>query len=174
VPSLAYSPADRAALLAALLARGARKQGRHWRVRCLFPDHADQHPSCDVDLDQMVFVCRSCHRGGGYWLMAELLGVTPGVTRPPPPAPPEPLDPMAEMVEALRRWRARVAPSEDRWRIADWVRHRNQLVTEIREYASSLGDTDEAWTLLAQAATISTETAALEADLLDGEEDRDV
>jgi hypothetical protein len=170
---VAHPPELRAALEAALLARGARKVGRHWRVRCLFPDHLDQHPSCDVDLEKGVFVCRSCRRGGGYLLMAELLALAPaGSPRPPPvsrDARPEGPD---EVVAELRRWRNRWALRGERHEVADHIRAARQWVAAVRRWASTQDDRDDVWPVLARAADVETLAASLEA-WLDEEERRE-
>jgi hypothetical protein len=163
---------DRAALLAALLARGAKKVGRHWRTRCLYPDHLDRRASLDVDLDQGVFVCRSCGRGGGWRLLAELLSVTPGVTRPPPvsrDARPEGPD---EVVAELRRWRDRWALRGERHEVADHIRAARQWVAAVRRWASTQGDRDDVWPVLARAADVETLASSLDT-WLDEEERRE-
>jgi CHC2 zinc finger len=167
VPSLAHSPGDRAALEAALLARGARKIGRHWRFTC--PFHDDQHPSCDYHPIKHVFYCRACHRGGGWKALAERLGVmaVPGVPQVPVPGTRQPDLPesTAEVLDDLRRQRARLAPYDDLFAIADWIRQIRQRVAEVRQWAAAAGDREEVWPVLRHAAELETLASALEAEL---------
>jgi hypothetical protein len=160
----------------ALVARGAVRRGRHLRVRCPAPGHADTNPSCDVDLARGWF-CRSCGAGGGLRYLAELLGVAPSVTPRHPvrpthiPAPPAGLDRDAwreawsAIVAEARRQQRRLMPYSDVGQISDWLRPRHQAINAARRAASALGDTPRAWRLLARAAQIATTTAAVEAEL---------
>jgi hypothetical protein len=71
--------------------REGRRTGKHHKVRCPNPQHPDATPSCDVDDDANVFICRSCGVGGGVVEFANLVGVrltdlASGPSgRPPPP-----------------------------------------------------------------------------------------
>jgi CHC2 zinc finger len=159
-----------AALEAALLARGAVRRGRHLRLRCPFPGHADQRPSCDYDPIKQVFYCRACHRGGGWMDLAERLGHAVPQRRyrtqntlkraADPPLPPG----TAEAIETLRRQRARLEPFTEVNAIADWIRLTRQVITDVRRQASALGDVDDVWPALARAADLETLTSALEAE----------
>jgi hypothetical protein len=170
---LAHSPGDLAALEAALLARGARKVGRHWRVRCPFLDHPDQHPSCDYDPIKHVFYCRGCHRGGGWRLLAELLGLAPAWSpRPPPVSRDRPLAGSADVLAELRRWLDRWAVRAERNAVADHIRAARQWVAAVRRWASTQGDRDEVWRVLASAADVETLASSLDT-WLDEEERRE-
>jgi CHC2 zinc finger len=153
-----------AALEAALVARGAVRRGRHLRLRCPFPDHADQHPSCDYDPIKQVFYCRACHRGGGWMDLAERLElVAPRPRRRLKSEVPLPLG-TAEGIETLRRQRERLEDYQDLFAIADWIRLTRPVIQDVRRQASALGDVDEVWPALARAAALETLTSALEVD----------
>jgi hypothetical protein len=51
-----------------------------------------------------------------------------------------------------RRQTARLAPHLPSWRIADWLRRQEALIQHARRRASTLGDTEAAWQLLAAVA----------------------
>jgi hypothetical protein len=157
---------DRAALEAALYARGAVRRGRHLRVHCLWPEHLDTHPSCDVDVTVGVFLCRSCGRGGGVRQLLILLGFE---DPPRPPRPPDPALPpgTAEVLAELRRQRARLAPFVWTNALADQVRLARQWAEAVRRRASTWGDTAEAWRVLALAAEVETFASNLEAGIDD-------
>jgi hypothetical protein len=159
-----------------LLGRGAVRWGRHLRVRCPTPGHADTHPSCDVDLER-GWICRSCGRGGGLRELAALLGVTAlagprrPVRTPRVPAPPRGISSAdwalawLDVLERLRRQERRLAPYGDLYAVCDWLRRRRQLVSDARRAASGLGDTPQAWRLLGLAARVMTTTLAVEDEL---------
>lgn len=44
----------------------SRRQTGKNQYRTTCPFHEDSHPSCDVDLDKNVFLCRSCKAKGGF------------------------------------------------------------------------------------------------------------
>lgn len=44
------------------------------RVRCPSPDHSDTNPSCDLNLDRGVWICRSCGKGGGVRALESMTG----------------------------------------------------------------------------------------------------
>lgn len=147
-------------LEAALLERGAVRKGRHLRVTCLFPDHADTRPSCDVDLDKGVFFCRSCHRGGGLRDLAGLLGLDQEL------ATTRARDPRAG-------WRFTGPPpmlrrrnmDPDYGRMADWVRSTRALIADRRKAASAQGDTDATWRTLADLSELERRVETVESDL---------
>jgi hypothetical protein len=133
--------ADR--LHAALSARGAVRRGRHWRIRCPFPEHVDEHPSCDVDLDR-GFVCRACGRGGSLRTLAELLGLQPARTIK------RPVSPLARLASDLARQPGARDTYRHYSRVADWIRHSRAEIMQLRRLASELGDSDAVWDLLAR------------------------
>jgi hypothetical protein len=137
---------------AALLARGAVRQGRHLRIRCPAPEHADQHPSADVDLTR-GWVCRSCGRSGSLRSLARLLGlVESGNGTGAPLAPRTARDIIAEWRRTGPRPmvpRRRASLDRDYARVVDWLRRSRALIAERRRHASELGDSDEAWRMLA-------------------------
>jgi hypothetical protein len=165
----------RADVEAALLARGAVRRGRHLRFACVA--HPDEHPSADFDPAQGVWVCRSCHVGGGARDLARRLGLeaarpsqsgpVPRVPRPPPGIAREDWIPAwTAIVDEARRQDRRLAPHRDVVRITDWLRPRHQAVADARGLASALGEDDPgAWRLLRLASRVATTIAAVEAEL---------
>jgi hypothetical protein len=141
---------------AALRARGAVRHGRHLRIRCPAPEHADQHPSADVDLSR-GWVCRSCGRGGGLRSLAALLGLAPD--RAGSPSPP------LWRGDRPRPMVSRGVVDLDYARVADWVRACRGLIADRRRDASALGDTDEAWAVLANLADLERQVSMWESEL---------
>jgi CHC2 zinc finger len=135
-------------ILSALLLRGATQKGRHYRIRCPFPDHQDANPSTDVDLEQGVFVCRSCNKGGGLFQLARLLGIPQ--QRPPSSPIPRPRKPWRveaqdRLVQKMRwRWE-KLAPWRDWGIVADLIRSEQALLDSWRREASALEDSEALW-----------------------------
>jgi hypothetical protein len=74
--------------------------------------------------------------------------------------------PVAAGAGPPQRQRARLAPWDEVFRDADCLRHLDQVTAAARALATRLGpDSDEAWTLLAEAADLATAARALEAGL---------
>jgi hypothetical protein len=156
----------------ALVARGAVRRGRHLRFRCVA--HPDEHPSADFDPIQGVWVCRSCHVGGGARDLARRLGLEAAGLPRPCPAPRVPRPPTGisrkdwipawtAIVNESRRQDRRLAPHREVFRIADWLRARHQVVADARHVVSALGPDDaSAWRLARLAARVETTTALIE------------
>jgi hypothetical protein len=71
-----------------------------------------------------------------------------------------------EVFETAHRQRRRLEPYLEVFAIADWLRRRHQFVLAARRLADALGEeSPRAWRILAFAARISTEAAAIEAEL---------
>lgn len=66
-------------VIAALEARGARRNGDELRFRCLLPDHEDTTPSADYNLAKRAYKCQGCGASGGLIVgdqpIAALLGL---------------------------------------------------------------------------------------------------
>ena len=115
------------------------------------------------------WVCRSCHAGGGVQDLARRLGLEASSPTRPRPArrvllPPPGVSRDAwraawgVLVDTARRQDRRLAPYRDVFRIADWLRRRNQLVVDARHVVSALGPDDPAaWRLARLAARVNTE-----------------
>jgi hypothetical protein len=157
---------------AALQARGAVRRGRHLRFACVA--HPDERPSADFDPVQGVWICRSCHAGGGARDLAQRLGLETEAPRPvlrPPRMPPPPRGvsraawrpAWLAVCERTRREDRRLAAFREVFRVSDALRERHQLEADARRVVSALGPDDpRAWRLAGLAARVATQTAAIE------------
>jgi hypothetical protein len=160
----------------ALIARGARRHGRHVRFSCVA--HDDHHPSADFDPEREVWYCRACHAGGGVHDLARRLGLektsrTSHVFRPRRvPAPPPGVTredwelAWVDVLDLARRQARRLEPYRDLYAVCDWLRLRRQVVADARRVVTTLGEDDpRAWRVAELAARVETVTSVVEAAL---------
>ena len=150
-----------------------RRARRGWRARC--PAHADRRPSLDVregEDTRALLVCRAGCRTADVlaaldlrW--ADLFPVAShGPRRSARYVRRSPLeDARHEVITEARRHARRLVSHRDTSLDADSLRIANQTIARARQYATVLGDRDEAWTLLAMAARLERDTRAAEARL---------
>ena len=95
--SAASQHADRCDEFRDLLAKHSPspiKNKREQLIRCPLPDHEDRNPSCSVNLDDAVWNCYGCGRGGGVVDLARAVSDANWRERKPePPRAPKPPKP---------------------------------------------------------------------------------
>jgi len=122
---------------------------RRGLVLCIF--HEDRRPSLSVDLDQGLFHCFGCGVGGGVRTFVRLVRGDDGNAESP------------RRHRHVRRDRAE--EHSERVAVADALRTCFHVVDAARRRATRLGDTTQAWSLLALAARADAEAWVLEAEV---------
>jgi hypothetical protein len=159
----------------AIIARieGRRKYGRGWLGRC--PAHHDRSPSLSVRVADDGKVLLRCFAGCRIEEITAALGISVrdlfpprgnGQERRPRPRPRSELDQARlDVVRTARHQQQRLAPYRTLFATADAVREGFQSAAAGRRAATSRGDAEESWELLAAVAALECDALSVEAEL---------
>lgn len=117
-------------------------RGSQYRVRCPDPTHADANPSCDLDDEANVFICRSCGAKGGVVEFAKLTRITlprrasSSPWSSPVPARPAPAPAKAKQVAPT------VAENNSLWNTAQPVLDDAEVVSWLGSRGLNAGDVE--------------------------------
>ena len=140
---------------------GVRRTRRGWSARC--PAHCDRSPSLSVAVGDNGRALLYCHAGCQYDEIITALGVDSAVATTTRIIGPQ--SPRALALAIARRQPWFDEQTRSAYRISDAIRARRRAVSIARDAATRAGDREDAWELLATAAVVETEAAAIEAAL---------
>ena len=154
-------------VIARLLDAHATGHGR-WTARC--PAHPDRRPSLSIRAGDDGQVLLHCFAGCATERVLTALGLA--WTDLFPCSSPSgwrrggrhrrESDPWSRVVREARRQAARLAPYREAFALADLIRDAFQCVARLRQWATMLGDCDNAWILLAAASELERDGRMLE------------